>query len=60
MQVKCILEIGRFTGYSSLAMAGALPDDGYVVACEIDPYVAQFAQNCFQASPHGHKIQIIH
>jgi len=58
MQAKRILEIGMFTGYSALAMAEALPDDGVVIACEIDPYVAQFAQNCFQASPHGHKIQV--
>jgi demethyl-4-deoxygadusol synthase len=58
MQAKRILEIGMFTGYSSLAMAEALPDDGYVVACEIDPYVAKFAQNAFQASPHGHKIRV--
>jgi len=58
MQAKRILEIGLFTGYSSLAMAEALPDDGYVVACEIDPYVAKFAQNCFQASPHGRKIRV--
>lgn len=58
MRAKRILEIGMFTGYSSLAMAEALPDDGVVVACELDPYVAKFAQTCFQASPHGHKIQV--
>jgi caffeoyl-CoA O-methyltransferase len=58
MQAKRILEIGMFTGYSCLAMAEALPDEGVVVACEVDPYVAQFAQSCFQASSHGHKIQV--
>lgn len=57
-RAKRILDIGMFTGYSALAMAEGLPDDGFVVACEIDPYVAQFAQNCFQTSKHGHKIQV--
>ena len=35
------LEIGVFTGYSSLAMALALPEDGYVLACDVsDEYTA--------------------
>jgi len=53
-----VLEIGMFTGYSALAMAEALPDDGVVVACEVDPGVARFARECFDASPAGHKIMI--
>jgi len=53
-----VLEIGMFTGYSALAIAEALPDDGYVVACEVDDYVSQFAINCFAASPYGDKIKV--
>ena len=55
---KRVLEIGMFTGYSALAIAEALPDDGEIIACEVDEYVAQFAQNCFAESPHGQKIQV--
>ncbi|MGB3531931.1 MAG: class I SAM-dependent methyltransferase [Microcoleaceae cyanobacterium] len=58
MKAKNVLEIGMFTGYSALAMAEALPDDGKCIACEVDEYVAEFAQKCFDASPDGHKIQV--
>ena len=30
-----IIEVGTFTGYSSLAMAMALPDDGEMVCCDV-------------------------
>ncbi|MEL6441670.1 MAG: class I SAM-dependent methyltransferase [Cyanobacteria bacterium J06621_8] len=53
-----VLEIGMFTGYSALAIAEALPEDGSLLACEVDTYVAQFAQDCFTASPHGRKIKV--
>lgn len=55
---KRVLEIGMFTGYSALAIAEALPDDGYLLACEVDQYVSEFAQGCFAASPHGKKITV--
>lgn len=57
-QAVSILEIGMFTGYSALAMAEALPEHGQVIACEVDPYVAQFAQASFDNSPHGYKIKV--
>ena len=55
---KRILEVGMFTGYSALAMAEALPEDGKVVACEVDRYVADLARACFDESPHGSKIEV--
>jgi len=55
---KRILEVGMFTGYSALAMAEALPENGRVLALEVDPYTAQFGRNCFDVSPHGQKIEI--
>jgi caffeoyl-CoA O-methyltransferase len=57
-RAKRVLEIGMFTGYSALAMAEALAPGGEVVACEIDPEVAVFAQRCFRESASGHKIQV--
>ena len=47
---KSILEIGLFSGYSALAMAQALPDDGKLIACEINDHAAKFAVNQFSKS----------
>lgn len=55
---KNVLEIGVFTGYSALAIAEALPEDGCVIACEVDDYAANFAQKCFDVSEHGKKIEL--
>jgi len=53
-----ILEIGMFTGYSTLMMAEALPDDGRLITCEVDPKAEAIARKYFDESPHGHKITI--
>ena len=53
-----VLEIGLFTGYSALTMAEALPEDGELISCEIDPEMAAIAQSFFDRSDHGRKIHI--
>lgn len=53
-----VLEVGTFTGFSSLMMAAALPDDGQVITCEIDPETAAFARSWHDRSPHGRKIDV--
>lgn len=55
---KRILEIGMFTGYGALSMAEGLPEDGVLVACELEPYLKEFAQPIFDKSPHGKKITV--
>ena len=57
-KAKRVLEIGMFTGYSALAMAEALPKDGELVACEVDPYTAEFALSEFAKSADGSKIRV--
>lgn len=57
-RARRVLDIGMFTGYSALAMAEALPDDGEVVACEVDSYVADVARQCFSESPAGARIRV--
>ena len=36
-QAKRILEVGMFTGYSALSFAEALPADGSIITCELEP-----------------------
>ncbi|MGH8196350.1 MAG: O-methyltransferase [Woeseiaceae bacterium] len=57
-QPRFILEVGTFTGYSALSMAEGLGADGKIVTCEIDPQAQKVAQEAFDASPVGRKIEI--
>ncbi len=53
-----ILEIGMFTGYSALAWAEALPRDGRVVTCDVNPETTEIAKRYFADSPHANKIEV--
>lgn len=53
-----VVEVGTFTGYSALSMAAALPDDGELITCDIDPEATRIARSFFDRSPHGRKITI--
>jgi caffeoyl-CoA O-methyltransferase len=55
---KRVLEIGTFTGYASLSMAAALPEDGHIDTLDIEPKHAEVAQRYFDRSPHGSKITL--
>lgn len=57
-QAKRVLEIGMFTGYGALSMAEGLPEDGCLVACELEPYLRDFSRPLFDKSPHGRKISV--
>ncbi len=55
---RSVLEIGMFTGYSTLMMAEGLPNDGGLITCEIDPKAEAIARKYFAESPHGKKITV--
>jgi caffeoyl-CoA O-methyltransferase len=52
------LEVGTFTGYSSLAVALALPEDGRILACDIDEDFTAVARRYWHEAGVAEKIDL--
>jgi len=57
-RARRVLEVGTFSGYSAMAMAAGLPDDGRLITCDVDPVATEIARRFWDASPWGHKIEL--
>ena len=58
MHARRTLEIGVFTGYSSTAVALALPDDGKITACDINADWTSTARRFWREAGVEHKIDL--
>lgn len=58
-QATRVLEIGTFTGYSSIAMAAGLPQGGSIISLEVDPHHALTARGNIAAAGYEQCISVI-
>ena len=58
-KIKKILEIGTFTGLSTLSMSLALPDDGSVIALDKNQETSKTAEIFFKKAAQDNKIKLI-
>ena len=58
-KIKNVLEIGTFTGLSTLSMSLALPNEGKIISLDKNKFTDKIAINFFKKAKENHKIQTI-
>src|SRR4051794_40782536 len=53
-----VLELGTYSGYSSISMAAALPPDGHIETCEVEPKHADVAIRYIEESGCSDRITV--
>jgi predicted O-methyltransferase YrrM len=57
-QPRLVLEIGTFSGYSALSMAGTLPAGATIITCELDDERADVAERHIAAAGLADRIEV--
>ncbi len=55
---KRVLELGTYSGYSSISMAAGLPEGGHIDTCEFDETHAEVARRYVGQSPYADRITV--
>lgn len=58
LQPKAILEIGTFTGYSTICLAEGLAENGAIDTIEVNPELEEMLKSNFLASGYVNKIRL--
>jgi predicted O-methyltransferase YrrM len=58
MGARHVIEVGVFMGYSSLAMALALPEDGRIIACDVSEEYTAVARRYWHEAGVDHMIHL--
>lgn len=59
IQPRYVLEVGTFSGYSAIAMAEGLPDDGHLYTFEINDEMEDFTRPWIEQSSVADKVTFI-
>jgi caffeoyl-CoA O-methyltransferase len=55
---KRVLELGTYSGYSSISMAAALPAGGHIDSCEVDERHAEVARRYIEEAGYADRITV--
>jgi predicted O-methyltransferase YrrM len=58
LKARRVLELGTYSGYSSLSMAAGLPEGGHIDTCEYEEKHAEVARRYISQSPYADRITI--
>ncbi|CAM4375486.1 MAG: tRNA 5-hydroxyuridine methyltransferase [Legionellaceae bacterium] len=60
LSAKTIIELGTYTGYSALAMALALPENGKIITCDRDAVATEIAKTYWKKAGVAYKIEFMY